>query len=184
MLNKKGRRYLSKTHTLLCCFHDNKKIVFDMCAYLIQVSELQTHFGRIKTCIHIPKINSLCCIGHCPRCMCITDKKISGKVNHIVVKPRRSHIAHIMFNTLSLFIRLFVISISNSSLQGCCAMSIDKHRRFGEISASILWVQKSKFCLIHPEDGASKFLLNCPNNLPIYTITHPRSLNSSPTQCD
>jgi hypothetical protein len=38
--------------------------------------------------------------------------------------------------------------------------------------------------LIHPEDGGRKFLLNVPNNLPTYTITHPRNLDSSPTHCD
>jgi len=115
MLNKKGRCYLSKAQILLCCFHGKKKIVFDVCAYLIQVSELHTHFRRIMTSTHIPKINTLCCIGLYPR-LCLLQIQISGKVNHIVVKPMRFHKAHIMFNTLSLFTHLFVISSSNSSL--------------------------------------------------------------------
>jgi len=76
-------------HRFYCVASTEKKIfVFDVCAYLIQVSELHTHFRRITTSTHIPKINTLRCIGLYPT-LCLLQIQNSGKVNRNVVKPMR-----------------------------------------------------------------------------------------------
>jgi hypothetical protein len=60
-------------HRFDCVASTKKKIALDVCAYLIQVSELHIHFRRITRCTHIPNINTLYCVFHCPICRFITD---------------------------------------------------------------------------------------------------------------
>jgi hypothetical protein len=88
-VEQEGAVLLVKGTDFIVLLQRKKKIfVFDVCAYLIQVSELHTHFRRITTSTHIPKINTLRCIGLYPT-LCLLQIQNSGKVNHNVVKPMR-----------------------------------------------------------------------------------------------
>jgi hypothetical protein len=87
---------ISQRHRFCFVASTKKKIALDVCAYLIQVSVLHIHFRRITTCTHIPKMYTLCCICHCPRCVFITDTNLWQSKSYLV-KPMIFHTAQIMF---------------------------------------------------------------------------------------